>query len=91
MREEEGARPKAEKKVRKREKRQRTGRKHESKKAWKMYEISGSEVKRRRGFCPRCGSGSFLSEHKNRKYCGKCGYTEIQKRPPEAPKVEAGS
>lgn len=76
---EEGSAPKREKKVHKREKKQRTGRKHESKKAWRMYEISGSEINRKRHFCPRCGPGIFLSQHKNRVYCGKCGYTEIQK------------
>jgi small subunit ribosomal protein S27Ae len=76
---EEGAKPKAEKKVHKKERKQRTGRKHESKKAWDMYEVSGQEAKRKRPFCPRCGPGCFMSSHKNRKYCGKCGYTEIQK------------
>lgn len=91
MAEKEGAKPKAAKKVHKREKRQRTGRKHESKKTWEMYQVSGPELKRKKPFCPRCGPGSFLSEHKNRKYCGKCGYTEIEKRHAEAPKEEAGS
>lgn len=82
---------KREKKVHKREKKQRTGRKHESKKAWEMYEVSGSEVKRKKSFCPRCGPGAFLSVHKNRKYCGKCGYTEIQKKPAEPVEEKAGS
>ncbi len=82
---------KREKKVHKREKKQRTGRKHESKKAWEMYEVSGSEVKRKKPFCPRCGPGAFLSVHKNRKYCGKCGYTEIQKKPAEPGEEKAGS
>ncbi len=86
---EEKSAPKKGKKVRIKEKKQRTGRKHESKKVWEMYEISGSEIRRKKPFCPRCGPGAFLSEHKNRKYCGKCGYTEIQKRPTEAPMEEA--
>ncbi|MEW5955278.1 MAG: 30S ribosomal protein S27ae [Candidatus Micrarchaeota archaeon] len=31
-----------------------------------------------RKFCPKCGSASRLAEHKNRRSCGKCGYTEIK-------------
>ncbi len=26
-------------------------------------------------FCPKCGPGIFLALHKDRKCCGKCGYT----------------
>ena len=29
--------------------------------------------------CPRCGEGTFLAAYKNRKYCGKCGWSQIQK------------
>jgi small subunit ribosomal protein S27Ae len=28
-------------------------------------------------FCPKCGSGTHLAEHKNRRTCGRCGYTEM--------------
>ena len=27
------------------------------------------------GFCQKCGPGIFLAQHKDRKCCGKCGYT----------------
>jgi len=27
-------------------------------------------------FCPKCGPGVRLAEHKERKSCGKCGYFE---------------
>lgn len=27
-------------------------------------------------FCPKCGAGVFLAEHKDRFSCGKCGYAE---------------
>jgi small subunit ribosomal protein S27Ae len=27
-------------------------------------------------FCPRCGAGVRLAEHKDRWSCGKCGYME---------------
>ncbi len=48
--------------------------KHESK-AWKFYKIKNGEIVRRKPKCPRCGS--FMAEHKNRRHCGKCGYTEF--------------
>ncbi|MHC1631815.1 MAG: 30S ribosomal protein S27ae [Methanotrichaceae archaeon] len=44
-----------------------------------FYEIGGDTIKRKRQFCPRCGNGVFLAEHKNRLTCGKCGYTEFKK------------
>ena len=46
---------------------------------YKMYTISGDSVKSRRA-CPRCGSGIFLAEHKDRLTCGKCKYTEFAKK-----------
>lgn len=45
----------------------------------KYYEIKDGELKRTRTFCPRCGVGYFLAEHKDRRSCGKCGYTEFKK------------
>ncbi len=27
-------------------------------------------------FCPKCGAGVRLAEHKDRLSCGKCGYFE---------------
>ncbi|MCS7134398.1 MAG: 30S ribosomal protein S27ae [Candidatus Pacearchaeota archaeon] len=38
---------------------------------WKKY-IQGKKPR----FCPRCGPGIFLAEHKDRLFCGKCYYTE---------------
>ena len=26
--------------------------------------------------CPKCGAGTRLAEHKDRRSCGKCGYFE---------------
>lgn len=69
-----------EKKARTREKKQRKGKKHLSLKVWQYYEVNGETVKRKRKNCPRCGPGTMLSEHKNRVYCGRCGYTEITKK-----------
>lgn len=69
---------KKEKKARKRGKRVRKGRKHESVKIWEKYEAKGESLERNRSFCPRCGEGVWLSKQKNRLYCGKCGYTSFK-------------
>jgi small subunit ribosomal protein S27Ae len=66
-----------EKKIRQRGKRVRKGRKHESVKIWKKYEVKGDSLVRKNAFCPRCGSGFWLSKQKNRLYCGKCGYASF--------------
>lgn len=42
----------------------------------KFYEYKGSEINRLRAFCPKCGPGIFLAEHKDRYTCGNCGYTK---------------
>ncbi len=52
--------------------------KHSSVNIWEKYEVSGETAKPKNKFCPRCGSGTFLSEQKNREYCGKCGYTNFK-------------
>jgi len=46
---------------------------------WKLYKVEGNKVSRSKKFCPRCGPGVFLAQHKNRIFCGKCHYTEYQK------------
>lgn len=43
-----------------------------------QYEVSEDSVKRKAKFCPKCGAGVFMAEHKNRRTCGKCGYTEMK-------------
>jgi ubiquitin-small subunit ribosomal protein S27Ae len=30
----------------------------------------------KRRACPKCGPGISLAEHKDRRSCGKCGYSE---------------
>ena len=44
-----------------------------------LYTINGEKAERKNKFCPKCGLGFFLSLHKNRTSCGKCGYTEFRK------------
>ena len=43
---------------------------------WKNYD----KGKKKNKFCPKCGAGIFLAEHKDRLYCGKCGFMEKKSR-----------
>lgn len=46
--------------------------KHPTTKRQKNYD--GAKPKNR--FCPKCGPGIMLANHKDRFYCGKCYYME---------------
>jgi small subunit ribosomal protein S27Ae len=59
-------------------KKQKKPKKHS--KRWELYDIS-SGLQRKRKFCPKCGPGLFMAEHKNRTTCGKCGYVEFKGKP----------
>jgi len=63
------------KKAEKKGKKIRTGKKHSSVKIYNLYEIKDNKIERKRSPCPRCGPGTFMANHKGRKYCGRCGYT----------------
>ena len=39
---------------------------------YKSYQNGKSKNK----FCPKCGKGVFMAQHKNRMTCGKCHYME---------------
>jgi len=43
---------------------------------YKKYEVSGDTLKRKNKFCPKCGPGVFMADHKDRWGCGRCGYME---------------
>ena len=45
-----------------------------------LYAVENDKIVRKKRFCPRCGPGMFLAEHKDRYACGKCGYTEFKKK-----------
>ncbi|MEM1514343.1 MAG: 30S ribosomal protein S27ae [Candidatus Thermoplasmatota archaeon] len=45
-----------------------------------IYEVKDGKVVRKRKECPKCGPGVFMAEHKNRRSCGGCGYTEFKKQ-----------
>ena len=54
---------------------------HKNKPTSKKYEhyiLEGDKLKKDK-FCPRCGAGIFLANHKDRLSCGKCKYTEFVK------------
>ena len=50
-----------------------------------QYSIEGDKVIRTKKFCPRCGMGVFLADHKDRHHCGRCGYTEFK---PGVPRIK---
>jgi small subunit ribosomal protein S27Ae len=41
-----------------------------------LYQVKGDALTRTHKFCPKCGAGTFLAEHANRRSCGHCGYSE---------------
>jgi len=43
-----------------------------------FYVVEGGKLERKRNFCPKCGAGVFLANHKDRVSCGHCGYTEFR-------------
>jgi ubiquitin-small subunit ribosomal protein S27Ae len=49
-------------------------------KKYSHYKIEGEIAKKNKKFCPRCGPGTFLADHGNRVFCGKCHYTEYKKK-----------
>ncbi|MBI4257686.1 MAG: 30S ribosomal protein S27ae [Thaumarchaeota archaeon] len=57
---------------------QQQKKKKASPQVWKFYKSEGSDLKRLRKECPRCGKGFFLAEHKDRLTCGHCGYTSFK-------------
>ena len=47
-------------------------------KKYQAYTVSGDKAERKNSFCPKCGVGVLMAEHKDRKCCGACGYTEFK-------------
>jgi small subunit ribosomal protein S27Ae len=47
---------------------------------YKLFKIENNRIERDNKSCPKCGAGVFMAEHKNRRSCGKCGYTEFKKK-----------
>jgi small subunit ribosomal protein S27Ae len=55
---------------------------------YKKYTVAGDKITKKARSCPRCGPGIFLSVGKGRAYCGKCHFTEFEKKAVEL-KLEA--
>lgn len=51
-----------------------------------LYEVKGETLSRTHKSCPKCGPGTFLADHKDRRSCGKCGYSESKVAPSAKPK-----
>lgn len=51
--------------------------KHKNIQVWKYYKIENDKLVRLRNKCNKCGS--FLAQHKDRLYCGKCYFTQFIK------------
>lgn len=61
-------------------KKPRSKSKHRNVQVWKKYKVDGNKLTNSGKFCPRCGPGNFLAQHKDRITCGKCGYGETLKK-----------
>ena len=48
-------------------------------KKYKKYTLDGDKITREK-VCPRCGPGIFLMQAKDRIYCGKCHYSEFNRK-----------
>jgi small subunit ribosomal protein S27Ae len=44
----------------------------------RLYEMKDGRLERKRKECPKCGQGTYMAEHADRRACGKCGYTEFK-------------
>lgn len=40
---------------------------------------TSDSIKNKKKVCIRCGAGTFMAEHKDRFYCGKCHMTEFKR------------
>ncbi|HOX35657.1 MAG TPA: 30S ribosomal protein S27ae [Methanoregulaceae archaeon] len=43
------------------------------------FKVESGKVTTPKKYCPRCGPGVMMADHKDRTACGKCGYTEFKK------------
>jgi small subunit ribosomal protein S27Ae len=44
-----------------------------------FFKVDGGKITTTKKYCPRCGPGVMMADHKDRTACGKCGYTEFKK------------
>lgn len=55
-----------------------------------LYNVGGAALERTHRSCPKCGPGTFLAEHSDRRSCGKCGYAESKGPPSAGAKAKGG-
>ena len=48
-------------------------------KRWEAYSVDGESLVRKKQFSPKAES-VFMAEHKDRRTCGKTGYTEFKSK-----------
>ena len=53
------------------------GKKGSSPKVSGYYKVEGEKITRLKKICSRCGKGVFMSDHKDRRACGRCNLTEF--------------
>lgn len=46
----------------------------------KVGSVKKGDAVGKKPVCPKCGPGVYMATHKDRKACGKCGYTEFNKK-----------
>ena len=57
---------------------EKKGKKGSSPSVSSYFKVDGDKVTRTKKICSRCGKGVYMSEHKDRHTCGKCGLTEFK-------------
>ena len=57
---------------------EKKGKKGSSPMVSSYFKVDGEKVTRIKKICSRCGKGVYMSEHKDRHTCGKCGLTEYK-------------
>jgi len=67
----------------------KAGKKKTTRKLYQRYDVSGDKLVRKNSFSPK-SPGDFMAEHKDRKTCGRSGYTEFKRKEvkEEEPKEE---
>ena len=56
---------------------EKKGHKGFSPKVSEYYKVDNEKISRLKKTCDRCGKGVYMSEHKNRRTCGRSNNTEF--------------
>ncbi|MEM4756316.1 MAG: 30S ribosomal protein S27ae [Candidatus Woesearchaeota archaeon] len=59
------------------EKKSSASKKKTSHRLSRFYTVAGGSLQKKAKFCPKCGVGFYMAQHKNRLTCGNCKYTEM--------------